>query len=1003
MIKKVKIFVLLSFVLEFTVIIGNAQVNIKTIAKEILVGQGYETGASLVGLGNGAKWKDVWNGSKSGATIQEPGLEVSGVQVASKKIQLLTNHEDVAVFRSLEQPLGGDESTVWLSFLIKKERGNRYFGLSCFQDGKEKLFAGTPNGDDNIRLGTNAMTSANAKSALQVVIRIDFRKGQDIAYLFINPGTASDPDIEGANAVFKGDLSFNRIRLAIGGSETENNAGCIGPVFIATRFADVANPSRVGTVPAVAGDKLQVLSWEKRDRALLITTPGGMLKIQPFLDQVLHIQFGTLKSIAEAKSFAVLRNPDKIEFDVHEKGNIIELATKQFSVQIAKTSSQISIYDASGKKILQESPEGARSAVSGDNIRVADRFQLTSSDALYGLGQYRDNLLNLRGKQRELVQVNTQAAVPVVLSTNGWGLFWDNPSRTIFRDSEKGMSFLSDVGSTVSFYVFVGAKLDNIVQDYRRLTGEAPMIPSWALGLHQSRNKYATQEQVLSVTDRMRKEKIPMSSIFIDYFYWSKYGTGSHRFDEGLFPDVKGMIQKLHNDYHTKVVVTVWPSFKPGIKNYEAFHKDNFLLDGAKALDGIVYDAFNPKASEIYWNQVAENLVPLGIDGWFLDGPEPDNVTSFLSTTTFAGPALAVRNLFPLVHSTTFYNGLLAVNPNCRPYIITRCAWAGQQRNGTAVWSGDIGSTFAELKTQVTAGLNFVASGIPYWTTDIGGYSGGNPADSVYRETFVRWWQYGTFCPIFRTHGRRYPGDTKGSNELWAFGPKVQDICNDFANLRYRLMPYIYSLTAEVTQKDYTPMRLLAFDFAEDTSVLNITDEFMYGPAFLVSPVTSLGVVNREVYLPDKNKWVDFWTGEEQKGGQKIVALAPLNRIPLYVRVGSIIPMGPVMQYTGEKSTTSLDLRIYKGANGSFELYEDDGETFNYKNGQYTRILFTWDEASQTLTIGKRKGNFPGMLKKRTFNIVFVKGNSGVGINTVEKPDYRIKYKGELTVIKIRN
>ncbi|MDD4922359.1 MAG: glycoside hydrolase family 31 protein, partial [Bacteroidales bacterium] len=533
----------------------------------------------------------------------------------------------------------------------------------------------------------------------------------------------------------------------------------------------------------------------------------------------------------------------------------------------------------------------------------------------------------------------------------------------------------------------------NLIGEYRRLTGEAPMLPVWALGYHQSRNKYSTQEEVLSVAERMRKEKIPMSSIFIDYYYWGKYGTGSHRFDEAQFPDVPGMLKKLHEEYHTKAVITIWPSFRTGTPNYQEMNNAGFLLKGSKALDGAVYDAFNPKAAEMYWKQVAASLIPLGIDGWFLDGPEPDLVPPFLPTTTYAGPAHLVRNLYPLVHSTNFYKGLIGAFPNKRPYLLTRCAWASQQRNSTAVWSGDIPTSMRELKTQITAGLNFVASGIPYWTTDIGGYAGGDPADPAYQETFTRWWQYGVFCPIFRSHGKRFPGDRKTPNELWAYGAKAQKICTDFSNLRYRLLPYIYSLSGEVTLNNYTTMRLLAFDFPKDTSVWNIKDQFMYGPALLVNPVTEPGAASRDVYLPSGTSWVDFWTGETWTGGQTIKADAPISRIPLYVRAGSVIPMGPFVQFTGEKDAAAVELRVYTGADGAFELYEDDGETFDYKNGQFSRIPMTWNEQAKTLDIGTRQGSFKGMPGTKTFHIVWVGKQNGTGIDEA-KAKKTILYSG---------
>jgi len=728
---------------------------------------------------------------------------------------------------------------------------------------------------------------------------------------------------------------------------------------------------QVTTITAQVAETVK--SWTKRDSALWIETNGGLLYLQPLLSGSLHVQYGTEDAIKRHKSFAVTDTPPAASFDVTEELQYISLQSKQLSVIISKHDSRISFYDASGKLLIIEAFDVIRLNQSGYEPKPCCKFILNSGDALYGLGQFRDHKLNLRNTERELVQFNTQAAVPVVYSTGGWGLFWDNPSRTVFTDDETGMSFSSDYGDIVDYYLFTGSRLDDLVGAYRSLTGKAPMIADWTLGYHQSRNKYANQQEIMAVASRMQAENIPMSSIFIDYFYWEKHGTGSHRFDEDLFPDVPAMLDSLHRIYDTKAVLTVWPAFAPRTDNYEELYSKGFLLNGAKALDGIIYDAFNPKAGQLYLEQVS-SLIKLDIDGWFLDGPEPDNVTSFLPTATYAGPAKTVRNLYPLVHATNFYNGLLQLRPNRRPYILTRCAWASQQRTGTAIWSGDIPTTFEELATQVTAGLNFTATGIPYWTTDIGGYSGGDPADEEYRELFTRWFQYGTFCPVFRAHGRRYPGDRKTPNELWAYGAEVQQICTDFIKLRYALLPYIYSLTALVTQNDYTPMRLLAFDFPDDTNVLDCKDEFMYGPAFLICPVLKAGVTSRQVYLPAGNDWTDFRTGKTFAGGVTITASpAPKERIPIYVRAGSIVPYYTSLQ---KHITTEvpLEIHIYKGADGFFELYEDDGETLNYTQEEYSIIPFTWNEAEQTLTISARKGDYGS--KQREFHIKY-KSNKG--------------------------
>ena len=754
-----------------------------------------------------------------------------------------------------------------------------------------------------------------------------------------------------------------------------------------------------------ANHLLQVIKWEKKKNALSVYTKGGTLELIPYLNRTVQIKFGYNKSLPNVKNYGVVNSQQlSTAFTINETNTSIVLKTPFYSIHIEKSNSERSFYNAAGRKVLQEFPDAGRMPVSNEQLILKDNFQLTPTEALYGLGQYRDRKLNLRSTTRELVQVNTQVCVPVILSTNGWGMFWDNASRTIFKDDNTGMSFQSDEGTATNVFVFFGNKLDSIVQQYRKLTGDAPLMPEWALGYHQSRNRYGSQQEAIDVVKRMRSEKISMNSIFIDYFFWGKYGMGSHHFDEAFFPEPKNMMDSFHQ-YNAKAIVTIWPAFDSVSPNYKVMKANNCLLTGATIFNGAtIYDPFNPKAAAMYWKLAKDSLMNLGIDGWFLDGPEPDVVETFLKTTTYLGPAKQVRNLYSLYHSSNFYKGLLQVHPNKRPYIITRSGWASQQHYGTVVWSGDIKTTFDELKNQLTAGLNFTASGIPYWTTDIGGYDGGDPSSEAYRELYVRWWQYGMFCPIFRSHGHRISGNKDGlPNELWAYGDKVQKICTQYDELRYRLLPYVYSLAANITNKQYTPMRLLAFDFPNDNKVLDIKDQFMYGKAFLVNPVTDSGATSRNVYLPGKAKWIDFWTGETLNGGQTIHADAPIEKIPLYVRAGSIIPFGPVMQYVDEKKEDPIELRIYPGANGNFTLYEDEGESFDYKKGAFSTINFSWDDINKILTIGKRKGMFSGMLQSRQFNIIMVGKGNGAGITAPLHYSKTIIYTGNKLKIHLKD
>ncbi len=412
-----------------------------------------------------------------------------------------------------------------------------------------------------------------------------------------------------------------------------------------------------------------------------------------------------------------------------------------------------------------------------------------------------------------------------------------------------------------------------------------------------------------------------------------------------------------------------------------------------------VYDATNPEARKYYWELMDKALFKIGVDAWWLDTTEPETEgreeNIMLNHTLAIGSGNRYANIFPLMTTTAVYQGQRAASNEKRVFILSRSAFAGSQRNAVTAWSGDINSDWITFQRQIPAGLNFALSGLPYWTTDIGGFVSGNPTDPAYRELFIRWFEFGAFCPIFRVHGTR----SNDQNELWSYGPDAQSILTSFDRLRYRLMPYIYSTAWRVTSASYTPMRPLAMDFRNDPVALNIGDQFLFGPSILVSPVTEPAAKTRRLYLP-KAMWYDFWSGQMQNGGQRIEASAPLQRIPLYVPAGSIIPLGPDLQYAAEKPADPIELRVYRGANGDFTLYEDENDTYDYEKGVYATIPIHWDDASQTLSIGERKGKFPGMLESRTFQIVFVSEAHGIGIDVTSQPDKTVQYSGHAVSVK---
>jgi alpha-D-xyloside xylohydrolase len=595
-------------------------------------------------------------------------------------------------------------------------------------------------------------------------------------------------------------------------------------------------------------------------------------------------------------------------------------------------------------------------------------------------------------------------------------LLWKTPAKS------KTTSLWSEVGEGVDYYFVYGPDLDRVVAGYRQITGQAPMIPRWAFGLWQCRERYKTQQESLDVLAGFRSRGIPMDNIVQDWFYWKEDQWGSHQFDPNRFPDPAGWIRAIHEKYHAQLMISVWPKFYPTTENFQAMRTRGFLYEpnlGEDIIDWVghpdaFYDAFNPEARKLFWTQIERELFRKKVDAWWMDASEPDmtatptllGVQSHMHPTAM-GTGAHMLNAYPLVNAEGIYEGQRGTAADQRVFILTRSGFAGQQRYAAAVWSGDISSTWTAMRAQITAGLGFSVSGMPYWTMDCGGFSvparfasdNATPeAVDEWRELNARWFEFTTFVPLLRVHGQQ------PYREMWQFGGEQSDAYRaqlKFDRLRYRLLPYIYSLAGAVTHDGGTMMRPLAMDFRTDQQALDVRDEFMFGPAFLVSPVTTYQARRRSVYLPPTSgDWYDFWTGAHTAGGQTIDAAAPYDAMPLFIRAGSIIPFGPELQYTGEKPADPITLYVYAGAAGAFTLYEDDGLTYAYENGAFTRIPICWDDASKTLTIGKRAGKFPGMLAKRTFNVVLVTKDKPAGFSFIPKADQTVTYRGNDVKVK---
>jgi alpha-D-xyloside xylohydrolase len=546
----------------------------------------------------------------------------------------------------------------------------------------------------------------------------------------------------------------------------------------------------------------------------------------------------------------------------------------------------------------------------------------------------------------------------------------DNKPKLSWKLKDNLFALRSPNTKLLDYVVFSGST-DEVIATYRNLTGNAPMFPKWAYGFWQCRERYTSGKHLVETVSEFRKRKLPMDVIVQDWQYWGNQGWGVPKFDTINYANPAGFIKELHN-MNAHFNISIWSNPDKNSTIGKEFVAKNRFIPNTKWLD-----YFNPDTRKEYWNTLKDNLFVNGVDSWWMDAVEPEN-DALKGEKTFFGFGDYYRLTYPLFVSQAVYEGQRLATSDKRVCILTRSAFLGQQRYGVINWSGDIGGTWDTYRRQIIAGLNYSISGLPYWTTDIGGFfRPGNQqyTNEKYHELLIRWFQWGAFNPIFRSHG--YMTET----EPWKYGPKVEDNIKKVLNLRYRLLPYIYSEAWKITNNGSTMMRPMVMDFNGDTAAVNRQYQFMFGKSFLVAPITEAGVVEKNVYLPKSAAWYNFWTGQRFDGGQLIKTDAPLNKMPLFVKSGSIVPMGKNIQYADEKFADTLEIRIYAGADGSFHLYEDEGDNYNYKKGSYSIIPFEWDDKKQILIIGERQGSFPGYLIKRVYNLVKVSETSGYGID----------------------
>jgi alpha-D-xyloside xylohydrolase len=735
---------------------------------------------------------------------------------------------------------------------------------------------------------------------------------------------------------------------------------------------------------------------------VLFTMDTGTLKVQVCSDSVIHVLYSATATFPKRTDFVVIKDswPAAL-FTVQSSNEAVSISTSMLKVTVTQKDGAINYAERNGNSLVQEASRKLTPAkVNGeDTYRAESQVSIYGShEGLYGLGQHQAGVWNYRGESVDISQENSNISVPLMLSSKGYGIFWNNTSRSRFNNRFANILYISsEVADAIDYYFLYGPDFDKIIAGYRDLTGQAPMFGKWAYGFWQCKNRYKSQDEILGVARKYRDLHIPVDNIVQDWFWWNR--KGEFVFNKN-YPDPKGMVDQLHSEnFH--LMISIWPFFEPGSKNYDYMQGKSWFVDKFKYAkppyhtDAMaVYDATSAEARKFYWDEVNKGLFSIGLDAWWMDTTEPetegqeDNI--LLGHKLAAGSGNRYVNVFPLLDTQAVYQGQRSASDKKRVFILSRSAFAGSQRNGVTAWSGDINSDWLSYRRQVPAGLNFALSGIPYWTTDIGGFVFGSPTDPAFRELFVRWFQYGTFNPILRVHGTRKPDE----NELWSYGPDAQAILVNFDRLRYRMLPYIYSLAWKTTSEAYTPMRPLIMDFREDARAQNTGDQFMFGPAFLVNPVTDAAATTRQVYLPAA-KWYDFWTGSAVEGRRTINAIAPLDRLPLFVRAGSILPLGPDQEWATEKSADPIELRVYRGADGDFTLYEDENDNYDYEKGAYATIPLHWDDAARTLTIGDRKGQFPGMLEKRAFRVIFVSENHGVGVSPSDEADRVVEYSGK--------
>ena len=812
----------------------------------------------------------------------------------------------------------------------------------------------------------------------------------------------------------------------------------------------------------------------------------GLMQISFCEQNIVHVRYSPTDKMPSDRGPAVLDQWDRCNkpFTLTQTSTTISLIGNTLSVRVDPATGSVSFLTSSGKILLAEPPNGGKAMQLAmvnkeDTYHLEQQFLSSPQEALYGMGEKQDGIWNWHGIPIDLINDNTVGGIPMMVSSRGYGILWNNESQTqfnpmnandevtltpstrsgVYRARKTGeyvffaeggngagnigitvegklthdiknmwvpytsvtkvkltggktysvkllgggkgahlygrllddtTVFRSESGDDIDYYFVYGPSIDRVVAGYRLLTGDAPLFPKWAFGFWQSREHYSSQEQLLQAAREFRARHIPVDLMIQDWQYWPKGDWGAYQFSARRYPNPEEMVKELH-DMHLHFMVSVWPDPKGPVHDALASHH------GLIGNTGYVNE-FYSKAREIRWDYLKKNMYDIGVDSWWQDGEDAygkvQNQRVYIGEKGYVS-GNRYTDAYPQFANQCIYDGQRSSGSMERVVQLGKSCTVGMQRYATATWSGDVHGNWQTLGWQIPAGLNVSIAGIPYWTTDTGGFF--RPPDEYsspgYNRLLVRWFEFSTFCPILRIHGFRT------ATEMWKW-PLAYRYLIMYDQFRYRMLPYLYSEGWRVSTRGDTLMRPLVMDFRKDRKVYSIGDQYMFGPAFMVAPI-SKPLDQRPVYLPEGSKWTNFWTGKSFKGGQRLDVKAALGEIPLFVRAGAILPLGPVMQYVTEKPEDPIELRVYPGGNGTFTLYEDQSDGYGYEKGLCATIQFKWNDRARTLTIGKREGSFPGILRDRKFLVVLVKPDHGTGFDQTSRPDQIISYTGTQVTVQI--